>query len=117
MDSPSRAVAEPSVSVAELEESIRKEPVNAELYRQLGRKLHQGGKIREAERTLLRALEIEPRNVENHLSLADFYQAQGLKFKAFKHLNIVLQLEPRNQKAMDLLGVKKRKNALYDISA
>jgi hypothetical protein len=111
------SLKEQTRSLAALQESIRMEPVNTALYRELGKKLQQGGKAREAEQSLLRALEIEPRNVENHFSLADFYQAQGLKFKAFKHLNIVLQLDPENKKALELLGVKKRKSALYDIRA
>ena len=70
----------------------------------------------DAEKQLLHALEIDPRSVENHFALVDFYQAQGLKFKAFNHLNIILQLDPQNQRALDSLGLKKRK-PLYEISA
>jgi tetratricopeptide (TPR) repeat protein len=83
--------------------------------REQGRRLQLLGKAKEGEKQLLRALELEPKNIESHFALADFYQRQGLKFKAFKHLNIVLQLQPDNQRALDLLGVKKRKKALYEI--
>ncbi len=100
----------------ELVRQMQKDPANTIVLRELGRKLQQTGKALDAEKHLLRALEIEPRSVENHFALADFYQAQGLKFKAFKHLNIILQLDPRNQRALDSLGVKKRK-PLYEISA
>lgn len=89
---------------------------NSRELRELVRKLQESGKATDAEKHLLHALEIDPRSVENHFALVDFYQTQGLKFKAFKHLNIILQLDPRNQRALDLLGLKKRK-PLYEISA
>jgi len=89
---------------------------NSSELRELVRKLQESGKAMDAEKHLLHALEIDPRSVENHFALVDFYQAQGLKFKAFKHLNIILQLDPQNQRALDLLGLKKRK-PLYEISA
>jgi tetratricopeptide (TPR) repeat protein len=89
---------------------------NSRELRELVRKLQESGKAMDAEKHLLHALETDPRNVENHFALVDFYQSQGLKFKAFKHLNIILQLDPRNQRALDLLGLKKRK-PLYEISA
>ncbi|MCI0446257.1 DUF4388 domain-containing protein [bacterium] len=89
---------------------------NTSELKELVRKLQEAGKAMDAEKHLLRALEIDPRSVENHFALVDFYQAQGLKFKAFKHLNIILQLDPQNQRALDALGLKKRK-PLYEISA
>ncbi len=89
---------------------------NTSELKELVRKLQEAGKAMDAEKHLLHALEIDPRNVENHFALVDFYQAQGLKFKAFKHLNIILQLDPQNQRALDSLGLKKRK-PLYEISA
>ena len=99
-----------------LEDEIDQDPANTILLRALGKMLQTSGKALDAEKHLLRALEIEPRSLDNHFALVDFYQAQGLKFKAFKHLNIILQLDPKNQKALDTLGVKKRK-PLYEISA
>jgi hypothetical protein len=92
------------------------DPANTILLRALGKMLQTSGKAIDAEKHLLRALEIEPRNLENHFALVDFYQSQGLKFKAFKHLNMILQLDPKNQKALDSLGVKKRKH-LFEISS
>jgi tetratricopeptide (TPR) repeat protein len=99
-----------------LEEEVDHDPANTILLRALGKMLQTSGKAIDAEKHLLRALEIEPKSVENHFALVDFYQSQGLKFKAFKHLNIILQLDPKNQRALDTLGVKKRK-PLYEISA
>ena len=89
---------------------------NTSELKELVRKLQEAGKAMDAEKHLLHALEIDPRSVESHFALVDFYQAQGLKFKAFKHLNIILQLDPQNQRALDSLGLKKRK-PLYEISA
>jgi hypothetical protein len=36
--------------------------------------------------------------------------------KAFKHLNIILQLHPENTRAMEMMGARKPKKALYEIS-
>lgn len=102
--------------LAELEASLKRQPNNCEVMRQLGRKLQQAGRARDGEKLLLRALELEPQSIDNHFALADFYQAQGLKFKAFKHLNVILQIQPDNEKAMEQLGIKKRKKGLYEIS-
>src|SRR5207248_6866904 len=99
------------------ESGLKKSPNDASLLRNLGKKLQQIGKAREGEKHLLRALEIDPQNIDSHFALADFYQAQGLKFKAFKHLNNILQLNPDNSRALEMLGLKKRKKALYEISA
>lgn len=110
----SPAVKEPPLS--ELEMAFKRDPNNSALMRQLGRRLQQAGRAREGEKLLLRALELEPQNIESHFAIADFYQVQGLKFKAFKHLNIILQIQPENEKAMDQLGIKKRKKGLYEIS-
>jgi tetratricopeptide (TPR) repeat protein len=77
--------------------------------------LRKAGKFRDAEAQLLKALQLGKRDLETHFALSDFYQSQGLKFKAFKHLNIILQLDPNNKKALDLLGVQRRKRPLFEI--
>jgi hypothetical protein len=101
--------------VGELQTVLHREPGNVTLLRELGLRLQQSGKAREGEKHLLQALQLEPQNIETHFALADFYQVQGMKFKAFKHLNVILQIDPQNKRAMDMLGVKKRKKGLYDI--
>jgi tetratricopeptide (TPR) repeat protein len=105
----------PKEPISELQERIRKDPGNSALLRRLGKRFHEAGKPHEGEKHLLKALELEPQNVENHFALAEFYNSMGLKIKAFKHLNIVLQLQPNNEHAMDLLNLKKSKKALYEI--
>lgn len=102
--------------LSELEIALKREPTNLALMRQLGKKLQAAGRAREGEKLLLRALDLDPQNIESHFAIADFYQVQGLKFKAFKHLNVILQIQPDNEKAMEQLGVKKRKKGLYEIS-
>lgn len=102
-------------SIAALQDVLTREPANTKAMRDLALKLQQVGRPLEAEKQLQRALQIEPRSVDCHYALAAFYQQQGLKFKAFKHYNIILQLDPANQKALEALGVKKRKGGLYDI--
>jgi len=103
-------------TVAQVEERLAKEPDSVPLLRMLGKKLQQVGRSVEGEKQLLRALELEPQSVENHLVLADFYQFEGLKLKAFKHLNIVLQLDPDNAQALQMLSLKKERKPLFEIS-
>jgi hypothetical protein len=102
-------------SIADLQEKIRKEPGNAALLRRLGRRLYETGKPQESEKQYLKALELEPQSVDNHLALAEFYTSMGLKLKAFKHLNIVLQLQPNHERALEMLNLKKSRKPLYEI--
>jgi Domain of unknown function (DUF4388) len=102
-------------SITELEEKVRDDPNNVVILRLLGKARMKEGKAREGERILLHALELEPQSVENHFALAELYQTMGLRLKAFKHLNVILQLDPENSRAMELLDIKKRK-PLYEIS-
>jgi tetratricopeptide (TPR) repeat protein len=104
------------IPLSELEAALKRDPNSCAVMRQLGRKLQQAGRARDGEKLLLRALDLEPQSIDNHFALADFYQAQGLKFKAFKHLNVILQIQPNNEKAMEHLGIKKRTKGLYEIS-
>jgi tetratricopeptide (TPR) repeat protein len=101
--------------ISELKERILKDPGNTTLLRRLGRRLSETGKPHEGEKQLLRALELEPQSIDNHFALADLYNSLGLKIKAFKHLNIILQLQPNNERAMDLLNLKKTRKPLYEI--
>jgi tetratricopeptide (TPR) repeat protein len=119
----SHAVEEPKSAVTtshdmtlkELKDALDKNPADLESLREFGKRLQKAGHAREGEQQLLRALEIEPQNVENHFALADFYQTQGLKLKAFRHLNIILQMDPDNEKALSVLGLPKRKSILFRI--
>ena len=104
-------------SISSLQEQLRKDPANTALLRKLGKRFHEAGKPHEGEKHLLKALELEPQNVENHFALADFYGSMGLKIKAFRLLNIVLQIQPNNERALELLNLKKTSKALYEIKS
>ncbi len=103
------------MTLKELERAVSTNPSDVEFLRNFGKRLQEAGRPLEGEKQLLRALSIEPRNLENHFALADFYQAQGLKLKARNHLNIILQLDPNNERALAVLGITKRKSMLYQI--
>jgi tetratricopeptide (TPR) repeat protein len=103
------------MTLKDLERAVSENPVNVEFLRNFGLRLQKARRALEGEKQLLRALAIEPRNLENHFALADFYQAQGLKLKARNHLNIILQLDPNNERALAVLGITKRKRMLYQI--
>ncbi len=105
------------MKLKELLELVKADPDNVTLLRQAGKKLQLAGRAREGEKYLLRALQLDPQSVEAHLALADFYQLQGLKFKAFKHLNTILQLQPNNPRALEMLGIQRRKKSMYEITA
>lgn len=103
------------MTLKELERLVSKNPSDVAFLRSFGKRLQEAGRPLEAEKQLLRALSIEPRNLENHFALADFYQTQGLKLKARNHLSIILQLDPNNERALTVLGVTKRKSMLYQV--
>ena len=105
------------MKLKELLELIKADPNNVVLLRQAGKKLQLAGRARDGEKYLLQSLHLEPQSVDAHLALAEFYQLQGLKFKAFKHLNIILQLQPENQQALEMLRIQKRKKSMYEISS
>jgi tetratricopeptide (TPR) repeat protein len=105
------------MKLKELLELVKADPQNVHLLRQAGKKLQLAGRAKEGEKYLLQALKIDTQNIDSHLALADFYQLQGLKFKAFKHLNTILQLQPDNARALEMLGIQKRKKSLYEITA
>ena len=102
-------------SISELLERARKDPSNTMLLRKLGKRFYETGKPKEGEQHFLKALELEPQSIENHFALVEFYQSMGLRIKAFKHLNIILQLQPNNERAMEMLNLPKSKKPLYEI--
>jgi DnaJ-domain-containing protein 1 len=75
-------------------------PGIAKYWRQLGLALSknpQWGK--EAEDSLNRAVELEPKNADNHLYLGLLFKTMGMKLRAKKHLGICLEMEPTNDMA------------------
>jgi tetratricopeptide (TPR) repeat protein len=64
---------------------------------------------RKAEEDFLKAIDLEPWNVEAYISLGNFYKEVGLPVKAAKVFRKVLEMEPDNKVARQELGMEKPK--------
>ena len=72
----------------------------AKYWRQLGIALSRNPQWRkEAEDSFSRALELEPKNPENHLYLGFLYKNSGLKLRARKHFVACRELDPLSEVA------------------
>lgn len=73
-------------------------PKVAKFWRQLGASLARNPQWRkEAEESFQRAIELEPKNQDNHLGLGYLYKTSGLKLRARKHFQAVLEMDPYNE--------------------
>ncbi|HET6268073.1 MAG TPA: hypothetical protein VFG11_10185, partial [Acidobacteriota bacterium] len=69
-------------------------------WRQLGIALSKNPSWgKEAEDSLNRAVELEPKNADNHLYLGLLFKTMNMKLRAKKHLGICLELDPSNNVA------------------
>lgn len=83
-----------------LKSATKISPNIAKYWRQLGIAMSKGPQWRkEAEDSFYHAIQLEPRNPENHLHLGFLYKHSGLKLRARKQFSTVLQLEPRSDVA------------------
>jgi curved DNA-binding protein CbpA len=73
-------------------------PGVAKFWRQLGASMARNPQWRkEAEESFQHAIELEPKNPENHLGLGFLYKNSGLKLRARKHFQTVLETDPYNE--------------------
>lgn len=73
-------------------------PGIAKFWRQLGASMARNPQWRkEAEESFQKAIELEPKNPENHLGLGFLYKTSGLKLRARKHFQTVLDSDPYNE--------------------
>lgn len=73
-------------------------PSVAKFWRQLGASMARNPQWRkEAEESFQKAIELEPKNPENHLGLGFLYKTSGLKLRARKHFQTVLDSDPYNE--------------------
>jgi curved DNA-binding protein CbpA len=73
-------------------------PEQPRYWRQLGVVLSKNEQWRkEAEDSFHRAIELEPKNSENHIYLGYLYKNSGLKLRAKRCFSTVLQLDPANE--------------------
>jgi curved DNA-binding protein CbpA len=88
-----------------LKSATKISPNVAKYWRQLGIAMTKGPQWRkEAEDSFYHAIQLEPRNPENHLHLGFLYKISGLRLRARKQFSTVLQLEPRSDIAARELG-------------
>lgn len=73
-------------------------PKVAKYWRQLGASMARNPQWRkEAEESFQNAIQLEPKNQENHLGLGYLYKTSGLKLRARKHFQAVLEMDPYNE--------------------
>lgn len=90
------------LSIKELETAIKNDPTDFRLYLLLGRhyidfynQTQDEKKLALAEKALLKATELSPRNQQGYWTLAQVYLFQGRNEEAFKSLQKAIDLEPR----------------------
>ncbi len=80
----------------ELRSELQVDPNNAQALYELGDVLADSGNSVEAERYFLKALQLQPRMPEPHLSLEKIYSARADYPKALQHLQAASTLDPLN---------------------
>lgn len=77
------------------------EPNVAKYWQQLGISLSRNPQWRkEAEDSFQRAIDLEPKNPENHLYLGFLYKNAGMKLRAKKHFQTCREMDPYNEIAL-----------------
>lgn len=77
------------------------EPNVAKYWQQLGISLSRNPQWRkEAEDSFQRAMDLEPKNPENHLYLGFLYKNAGMKLRAKKHFQTCREMDPYNEIAL-----------------
>lgn len=91
-------------------QATRMHPREARYWSHLALALSNMGKrMKEAEESLLRAIELEPLNTEYRIQLGEVYRKIKIRTRARKQFEKVLSLDPENRKARDAL--KELKNS------
>ncbi|NOY53686.1 MAG: DnaJ domain-containing protein [Deltaproteobacteria bacterium] len=99
-----------------LKAAVRMEPDRAEFYSLLGLTLSEKPRrLHEAREHCEKAVEIEPYDVRNYINLGLVYKKAGLKIRAQKQFEKVLQWEPENPTARKELGLSKERGVLERI--
>lgn len=92
-------------AVAFLNRAVQLAPANAEYHARLGQALAVNPKFRhKAETEFQTALKLDEKNAEWRLILAEFYVLTGLNRRAEAELNRLLNQEPGNRLALEMLG-------------
>jgi tetratricopeptide (TPR) repeat protein len=92
------------LGIAYMERSVQMAPRRAPLWVGLGNRYREVGRRRDAETAYLRAIEVEPRQVEARIALAAFVLDEGQAVRALEVAEAALRLEPANTRAKDLVA-------------
>jgi len=96
-----------------LKAAVRLEPDRAEYYSLLGLTLSEKPRrLHEAREHCEKAVEIEPYDVQNYINLGLVYKKAGLKIRAQKQFEKVLQWDPENPTARIELGLSGERGLL-----
>jgi curved DNA-binding protein CbpA len=96
-----------------LKAAIRLEPERAEFYSCLGLTLSEKPhRLHEAREMCEKAVEIEPYGVQNYINLGMVYKRAGLRIRAQKQFERVLQWDPGNPTARKELGLSEERGLL-----
>ncbi len=84
------------------------DPVNAELYHNMGIAQARLGKWREAEQSLLKAVELRPKNSGDHISMAKLYYFTYRYAAALQECRIAARLSPPDRQLLLMMEVIER---------
>lgn len=87
------------------ERAAASDPKMAAAFTQIGLTLLEMGKICNADKPLLKAIEIDPEEYFAHLGLSEFYRRTKDGTKALKYAQTAIKLEPFDPNAYNLLGI------------
>jgi spermidine synthase len=92
------------LGIGYMERSVEMAPRRAPFWVGLGNRYREVGRRRDAETAYLRAIAVDPRQVEAHIALGDFVLDEGQAVRALEVAEAALRLEPANARAKDLVG-------------
>jgi spermidine synthase len=87
-----------------MERSVQMAPGRAPLWVGLGNRYREVGRRRDAETAYLRAIAVDPRQVEARIALAEFVLEGGQAVRALEAAEAALRLEPANVRAKKLVA-------------
>ncbi|MHB8418679.1 MAG: response regulator [Myxococcales bacterium] len=94
-------------AIAEFRKAVAAKPDGDVALAALGNALYEAGQTAAAQRPLLRALEINPRNARACLTLGTLYQTQGERAKAAAMYRQYLAVDPHGEFAADVRTILK----------
>ncbi|MCX7829779.1 MAG: tetratricopeptide repeat protein, partial [Acidobacteria bacterium] len=95
------------------ERAAASDPKMASAFTQIGLTLLEMGKICNADKPLLKALEIDPTEYFAHLGLSEFYRRTKNGAKALKYSEAAIKLEPSDPNGWNIYGIALEFNKKY----